>query len=286
MTDRTRGRPDPRSPRLRVEGERDQRRLWTVSVGTPPPVYGERWVERGGALLRDFGPARSKLSAAVLAGWEGPLPREGERWLYLGAATGTTVSHVADLLGALGAVYAVEKSARPFQRLLMVARRWPNLRPILADARSLDQASLFVPLVDGLYADLPQPDQVDIVRSVAHRFLKERGTLLMALKTASMGRDLSAPMHLKVAEDELARDLELDRSVRLAPWHRGHYLIGGTARAGFMDLAAARPIRPRDFPGAERPSRRPRREGHGPDRPSDRGTGRWVPRPGRRGRTA
>lgn len=276
---------DPRSPRLWVEGTATERRYWSETVGAPPSVYGERWVERDGRALRAWGPARSKLSAALGAGWEGPLPREGQRWLYLGAATGTTASHVADLVGPTGAVFAVEKSARPFQKLLALAQRWENLRPLFADARSLPADSYAPSLVDGLYADLPQPDQVEIVLRCAQRFVKEPGCVLMALKTASMGRELSAPAHLEAAEMQLARFLTLERTVRLAPWHRGHYLVGGVVRSGFEreEVAVSSPPGPR-VPGRSSP--RPRPEGHAPARPSGRGTERWGPRPVRRGRNA
>ena len=286
MTTEQRIHPDPRSARLWVEERAgEERRLWSESVGSPPPVYGERWTDRGGHWLRAWVPTRSKLAAALEVGWEGPLPAEGQRWLYLGAATGTTSSHVADLLGPEGALYAVEKSPRPFQKLLRFAERWPNVRPILADVRSLDEEPFVVPLVDGLYADLPQPDQVELVLRAARRFLKEGGILLLALKTASMGRELSAPMHLERAEQRLGRFFELERTVRLAPWHRGHYFIGGEARPGFdtMDGTFTPPSDSR-APGVRSP--RPHREAGGRDRRSGRGSGRWGPRSGPRERSA
>lgn len=266
--------PGPVSARLWIERTAAGSRIWTVAVGGLPPVYGERWIDRGGRWFRAWNPAHSKLSAAIDRGWEGPVPQEGERWLYLGAATGTTVSHVADLAGPSGVVYAVEKSVRPFQRLLALAGRWPNVRPLLTDARSLPVEPYFLPIVDGLYADLPQPDQVEIVLHVAQRFLNDGGALLMALKTSSMGRERSAPMHLEEALRTLDGAFDLERPVRLAPWYRGHYFLGGEARARFAQGApAVRP--PPDYsPEAGPPSRRPRRGGHGPGRRSGRGSER------------
>lgn len=276
---------EPSRDRLVVERVGDGRRFWTETVGTFPPVYGERWIEREGRSFRGWSPSRSKLAAALDVGWEGPIPQEGETWLYLGAATGTTASHVADLVGPKGAVYVVEKSPRPFQKLLALAERWPNLLPILADARSLEEDPYPPRMVDGLYADLPQPDQVEIVLRSARRFLRERGTVLMALKTASMGRDLSAPLHLEQAERRLGRFLTLERTARLAPWHRGHYFIGGEARPGFENLDLAASPSP-GSPGPEPRSPHPRREGRGRGPRSDRESGRWVPRPARHGRSA
>jgi fibrillarin-like pre-rRNA processing protein len=225
-----RWKPRPDSPRLltrRVDGGVE---LWTESVGSPPPVYGERWKAAEGRFLRTFEPGRSKLSAGLVRGWAGPLPSVGERWLYLGAASGTTASHIADLVGPEGRIYAVERSPRPFARLLALAARWPNLLPILGDARDPARYADLVPDVDGLYADVAQPDQIALARSNAELFLRGAGaSILLALKTASLGRDLTPAAHLARSERELASLVRLSESVRLDPFHRGHYLLGGRA---------------------------------------------------------
>jgi len=216
------------SPRLVEVARADRRELWTEAVGDPPPVYGERWTEVLGHRYRLFEPGRSKLAAAIVRGWVGDLPAPGERWLYLGAATGTTVSHVADMVGPEGRVYAVERSIRPFARLLTLADRWPNLRPILADARGpLSYASL-VPPVDGVYVDIAQVDQLAIAMANASLLASGEGSrLLIALKTASMGRLLSANAHRQSAERTLSASTALVPSVSLEPFHKAHFLIGG-----------------------------------------------------------
>ncbi|MGP8072888.1 MAG: fibrillarin-like rRNA/tRNA 2'-O-methyltransferase [Thermoplasmata archaeon] len=234
----------------------DRTELWTETVGVEPTVYGERWAYSAGRAYRSFEPARSKLSAAIVRDWSGPLPEVDDRWLYLGAASGTTTSHVADLVGLSGRVYALERSLRPFGRLLALARRWPNLYPVLADAREPRSYSGLVPLVRGLYADIAQADQVEIVRANAALFLEGPGAgLLLALKTASMGRDASAPQHVRRAEEDLGRYFDLEPSVRLDPFHRGHYLVGGVARPElFEDGGASRPT-PRRARSPERSRR-------------------------------
>jgi fibrillarin-like pre-rRNA processing protein len=234
--------PDRRSPRLLRAQIDDRTELFTESVGSPPPVYGERWLHDGRRSLRAFEPGRSKLSAGIVRAWTGPIPSLGDSWLYLGAATGTTASHVADLVGPEGRVYAVERSPRPFARLLALAQRWPNLLPILADARESREFSALVPQVQGVYADIAQPDQVAIVRANAELFLSGRGAgVVLALKTASMGRERDPAGHLAVAERELADTTDLVPSVRLDPFHRGHFLVGGRYRTG--PPARGRPLR-------------------------------------------
>ena len=247
----------PDSPRLRRRERRDRTELWTETVGAPPAVYGERWTTVGDQTYRAFEPARSKLAAALAKDWRGPLPAPGERWLYLGAASGTTASHVADLLGPTGRLYAVERSVRPFSRLLAVAERWPNLLPVLGDARAPDGYAGPVPLVDGIYADVAQPDQVPLVLGNALVFLKDRGgAVVVALKTSSMGRERGGPAHLRAAEEALAVELVLAPSVRLDPFYRSHYLVGGR-KGGTLPPPAGRPAprRPERRPGRRFPRR-------------------------------
>ena len=220
--------PLPESPRLLHRRRPDRDELWTETVGSPPAVYGERWVTEGDRSFRSFEPGRSKLAAALVRGWREPLPRPGERWLYLGAASGTTASHVADLLGPSGRLYAVERSVRPFARLLRLTDRWPNLLPILADARTPEMYGDRVPIVDGVYADVAQPDQAELVARNLEIFVRARGgAVLLALKTSSMGRTTTATALVRDAEATLSGALALEPALRLDPFYRSHYLIGG-----------------------------------------------------------
>jgi fibrillarin-like pre-rRNA processing protein len=222
------GHPD--NPRLRRRPEEGRYSLWTEALG-PGSVYGERTLAREGGTYRRFEPARSKLSAALVRDDTLPVPRRGERWLYLGAATGTTASHLADLVNEEGAVYAVEKSLRPFARLLALAETYPNLRPILDDARAVVPYLGLVPPVDGMYVDVAQPDQVAIVLANAAEFLRAGGWLFLALKTSSMGRERSAEEHREAAAAALAPAFRLRPPVALDPFHRRHYMLVGKYRA-------------------------------------------------------
>lgn len=97
-----------------------------VSEG-PGGVYGERTVQG----YRLWSPKRSKLAALYHLG-KGIDLENYHRVLYLGAANGTTVSHIADYVEV---VYAVEPAPRPMQDLMVVARQRKNIIPIMADAR-------------------------------------------------------------------------------------------------------------------------------------------------------
>lgn len=226
MTARSRFTSLARSPRLFRRSSDEPPSYWTEALGDPPSVYGERVYPFGDRTLRRWEAGRSKLGAAIVKGWVEPLPKVGERWLYLGASTGTTASHVADLVGPSGAVFAVEKSLRPFARLLSLAERYPNLAPLLGDARRSEAYLAEVPPVDGLYLDVAQPDQAQIAWTNARRFLRSDGALLLVLKTSSMGRDLGPRGHLDRTLELLSEGFELARPVGLDPFHRRHFLIG------------------------------------------------------------
>ena len=80
--------------------------------------------------------------------------------MYLGAASGTTVSHVSDMVGPTGVVYAVEFSHRPGRELINMAKSRPNIIPIIEDARHPLKYRMLVGMVDCIFADVAQPDQV------------------------------------------------------------------------------------------------------------------------------
>ncbi|MDD4256134.1 MAG: fibrillarin-like rRNA/tRNA 2'-O-methyltransferase [Methanofollis sp.] len=180
-------------------------------------VYGERMIDG----YRVWDPYRSKLAAYALLGGERYLAPE-MRVLYLGAANGTTVSHVADYVEV---VYAVEFAPRPMQDLIEVCRHRRNIVPIMADAGRPELYAGIVEETDLLYQDVAQPDQVAIaLRNVP--LLREGGTLMLMLKTRSVDIRKSP----QDVADEAIMALE-EGGMRVAevlwlePYHRDHAAI-------------------------------------------------------------
>ncbi len=87
--------------------------------------------------------------------------KNDSRVLYLGAATGTTVSHVADIVSE-GLVYAVEFSPRSMRDLVRLCERRNNIIPILADAAKPEEYAPLLEPVDLVYQDVAQRDQARI----------------------------------------------------------------------------------------------------------------------------
>ncbi|MCI4348027.1 MAG: fibrillarin-like rRNA/tRNA 2'-O-methyltransferase, partial [Thermoplasmata archaeon] len=242
------------SSRLHTIHEGDRLVPATEALADPASVYGERLIPRRAGFWRRWDPYRSKLSSALIKGFRGPLPQPGERWLYLGAATGTTASHIADLVGPQGAVYAVEMSLRPFARLLRLAERYPNLLPILGDARRPDEYSAWVPPVDGLYSDIAQADQTGIARRNGELFLREGRPMLVVLKLSSLGRDRDPDESVERALTELRPWRPSSPPVALEPFHRQHRFLAVRGPNGSASFARGQVAsRPRSDRAAPRP---------------------------------
>ena len=102
----------------------------------------------------------------------------------MGAASGTTVSHVSDIVGPEGLVYAVEFSHRSGRDLLNVAKTRTNIVPIIEDARHPHKYRMLVGMVDCVFADVAQPDQTRIVALNSHHFLKAGGHFVISIKAS------------------------------------------------------------------------------------------------------
>jgi fibrillarin-like pre-rRNA processing protein len=180
-------------------------------------VYNERIL--GDSRVWD--PFRSKLSALYHVG-KGIELTPAMRVLYLGAANGTTVSHVADYVEV---VYAVEFAPRPMQDLLEVSRRRKNVIPIMADAARPEHYAPLIEAVDLLYQDVAQPEQASIaLRNCS--FLKSGGILVLMLKTRSVDVRKEPDEVFKDTHAELtSAGLIVQESVWLAPYHHDHAAI-------------------------------------------------------------
>jgi fibrillarin-like pre-rRNA processing protein len=167
------------------------RDLFTENARPGRRVYGEEIVTENGVEYRRWDPWRSKLSAYLVGGAR-RLPFDRPRsLLYLGAAHGTTVSHLADLVPE-ASLFAVEKSPRAFATLLGLARERPRLFPLLADAQLPERYAADVGVVDFLYQDVAQRNQAEIFGDNAVSCLRSGGTGLLFLKVRSVTQRRSA----------------------------------------------------------------------------------------------
>lgn len=178
------------------------------------PVYGEPtdgdW--------RCWDARRSKLAAMLEHGMDTGLEGD-ETVLYLGAASGTTVSHVADFSGP---TYAVEFAPRPTRDLLDAVEPRENLFPLLKDARKPETYAHVVESdVDVLVQDVATRGQARVACENA-RFLREDGRLLLAIKARSEDVASDPETVFEGALDTLREGYEIIETRRLEPFHMDH----------------------------------------------------------------
>lgn len=209
--------------------------LVTLNLVPGDAVYGEKRisVEEGDKKIeyRVWNPFRSKLAAAILGGIDQIHMPPGSKVLYLGAASGTTVSHVSDIVGPEGLVYAVEFSHRSGRDLLNVAKRRTNIIPIIEDARHPHKYRMLVGVVDCVFADVAQPDQARIVSLNAAQFLRTGGHFVISIKANCV--DSTAQPEAVFAGE--VKKLQADKlkpieQLTLEPYERDHAVVVGTYR--------------------------------------------------------
>ena len=92
-----------------VDGEE---KIATENLVPGKQVYNEKLLLKKGIEYRLWDPFRSKLAASVMNGLNDFPFTEKSNILYLGVSTGTTISHISDIIGPNGIVFGVEHSSR------------------------------------------------------------------------------------------------------------------------------------------------------------------------------
>ena len=197
-------------------------------------VYGEKLVKLDDEEYRIWDPFRSKLAAAMRKGLRDFPLKYGDKVLYLGASTGTTVSHVSDLIGNKGLVFAVEPAVRVARELIEnVASKRKNVIPIIQDARRPESYFSVFGNVDLVYCDIAQSDQTEIAIKNCNNFLKKEGILLIVIKTRSIDVTMS-PHSVVVRESEKLRknNFHINQTINLDPFDKDHALVHATYSPG------------------------------------------------------
>lgn len=210
--------------------------LVTLNMVPGEGVYGEKRVsvedtDKGKIEYRVWNPFRSKLAAAVLGGVDKIHMVPGSKVLYLGAASGTSVSHVSDVVGPEGMVYAVEFSHRSGRDLINMSKKRTNIVPIIEDARHPHKYRMLVPMVDTIFADVAQPDQARIVAINAQYFLKTGGHFVISIKANCIDSTAEAEAVFAGEVKKMqAEKMKPQEQVTLEPYERDHAVVVGIYR--------------------------------------------------------
>lgn len=209
---------------INIHGEKQ---IATQNLVKGIDVYGEKLVKYEGEEYRVWDPFRSKLAAALQNGLTDLPIMNKSKVMYIGASTGTTVSHISDIIGINGLVFAIESSSRVARELLEnLASKRENIVPILEDARKPRSYFSVFGTVDVLYSDIAQPDQTEIAIANCFIYLKPRGTLLLVVKT----RSINVLLNPKTVIAQEAKKLEnskfsIKQIIDLEPYDKDHALI-------------------------------------------------------------
>ena len=209
------------------------KRLATKNLAVGRSVYGEQLISHKSVEYRLWDPFRSKFAAAILKGL-GTVPmHSSQKVLYLGAASGTTASHVSDLVGEEGHVYCVEFAPRTIRELVdNVCAFRANMSPILANARLPEYYSVLMGKVDAIYCDIAQPQQAKVLADNAEVFLAENGGIMLMIKAQSIDvtKDPSVVYEQEI-ETLKARGFRIKEVVHLEPYDKAHATIVAERRS-------------------------------------------------------
>ncbi len=211
---------------IQVEGEK---KLATQNLVPGNQVYNEKLVQHKGSEYRIWNPFRSKLAAAIMNDLKNFPFNQKSDVLYLGVSTGTTISHISDIVNQGGTIFGIEHSSRVARDFLdRVASHRKNIVPIIQDARRPEEFFSVYKKVDIVYVDIAQPDQTNIAIENCRLYLKSGGYLFLVIKTRSIDVVKDPKMVIKDEIKKLETLFEIKQTIDLHPYDKDHAMVIAT----------------------------------------------------------
>ena len=202
-----------------------RRQLYTANLVPGMNVYGEKLILENGIEYREWDASKSKLASAILKGSLNIGIRKNDCVLYLGSSTGTTVSHVSDIIGNEGMIFAVDIAPRVMRDFVFLCYDRKNISPILADSSKTDILKGRISAVDVIYQDVAQKGQVEIFLKNISLFLKEGGYALLAVKARSIDVTKQPKAIYRLVKEQLEKGLQIIDYRELDPFQRDHAMF-------------------------------------------------------------
>jgi fibrillarin-like pre-rRNA processing protein len=202
---------------------RDAERMYTKNSAPGHDVYGEKLISSEGVEYREWVPTRSKLAAYLKVGGSFFPLHTGTRVLYLGAASGTTASHIADIVTP-GIVYCIEISSRSFRDLVAVCEMRSNMVPFLADATKPQEYAFGVERLNTVYQDIAQKGQASIFISNMKAFSAQNGMLVIKSRSEDVTRR-PEEIYQDARRQLVEAGLRVVEVVQLDPLEKDHAMI-------------------------------------------------------------
>ncbi len=208
---------------FQVDGEK---KLATENLIPKNQVYNEKLVKIKGIEYRIWNPFRSKMAAAIMNGLKDFPFMQKSSVLYLGVSTGTTISHISDIVGQNGIIFGVEHTSRVARDFLdRVASHRKNIIPIIQDARKPHEYFSVFKKVDVVYVDIAQPDQTDITIDNCKMYLKSNGYLFLVIKTRSIDVTKDPKKVISNEIKKLEPLFEIKQIINLQPYDKDHAIV-------------------------------------------------------------
>lgn len=199
--------------------------LLTKNLVPGTKVYGESLIKDEGVEYRQWDAMKSKLGAAILKGVKETGIKKKSVALYLGAASGTTVSHVSDIVGENGFVFALDFAPRVMRDLVFVAESRKNIAPIYADANRVQDFIGKVSEADAVFMDIAQKDQAEIFIKNVQQFLKKDGVAMLAVKARSVNVAAKPSKVFADVREKLEKYLKVVDFKTLEPFELDHCIF-------------------------------------------------------------
>ena len=211
---------------IQVDGEK---KLATENLIPGNQVYNEKLVQHKGSEYRIWNPFRSKLAAAIMNDLKNFPFNQKSDVLYLGVSTGTTISHISDIVNQGGTIFGIEHASRVARDFLdRVASHRKNIVPIIQDARRPEEFFSVYKKVDIVYVDIAQPDQTNIAIENCRLYLKSGGYLFLVIKTRSIDVVKDPKMVIKDEIKKLETLFEIKQTIDLHPYDKDHAMVIAT----------------------------------------------------------
>jgi fibrillarin-like pre-rRNA processing protein len=202
-------------------------KLFTENLVQGQKVYGETLIKSQGKEFREWSPFRSKIAGAIKKGLKKFSLKKEEKVLYLGAAEGTTISHLSDIVGEKGIIIGIDISARVMHKLMFLSEQRKNIIPLLEDANHPENYSkdLKEQNFNFLYQDISQKNQAEIFCKNADNFLLRQGFAMLTIKAKSISQTIQVEEIFKQEKEKLKGRFKILQTLNLSPFDKEHLMI-------------------------------------------------------------
>lgn len=209
------------------EENKKRRTIYTKNLVPGTTVYDERLVKEKGAEFREWNPRKSKLGAYIMQKNVNDIfIRPNASILYLGVASGTTASHISDIIGYGGMIYGVDPAFRVMIDLMFVAEKRKNIAPLMTDAAHPEEYETLIPKqVDFIFQDVAQRNQAEIFIKNIEKYLKKGGFGMISVKAKSVNIAERPKTIFKNIRAKLEEKYTIVDYRSLEPFEKDHVMI-------------------------------------------------------------